>query len=127
MLKACSRCGKIHGYNECSVPRIYKGHKPNKVTEAVTFRGSVRWKHKRIQILQRDNFVCRLCLSKGIISNRNLEVHHIKSIMSGGEKLDDNNLITLCHTCHSLVEDNESYVDTLRSLVDTPALLSSSK
>ena len=49
-------------------------------------------------ILNRDNHTCRNC--KGKIKDRKLEVHHIIFKKNGGSNEQDN-LITLCKTCHN--------------------------
>ena len=56
-----------------------------------------RWQKKRLEILQRDNFKCRSC--KDDLST--LHVHHLcydYKIDPWDYKNDD--LITLCETCH---------------------------
>lgn len=49
---------------------------------------------KRKRILKRDNNECQICGEK-----KNLEVHHIRAIVYGGDSSDEN-LITLCKVCH---------------------------
>lgn len=51
--------------------------------------------HPFLNILERDGFTCRLCGSQ-----RNLEVHHVCCRSRGGGNSSDN-LITLCHGCHT--------------------------
>jgi len=53
----------------------------------------------REYVLYRDNHTCRHC--KGRSKDRVLEVHHIESRQTGGDRPD--NLITLCSTCHKKV------------------------
>lgn len=60
------------------------------------------WKAKRIEILDRDEYACRNCGSR-----EELQVHHrqyhrdkvTKEILPPW-KYDEENLITLCQTCH---------------------------
>ena len=47
------------------------------------------------QVLDRDNWQCQLCGSR-----KNLQVHHRKFRSRSGDDSEDN-LITLCHTCHT--------------------------
>jgi 5-methylcytosine-specific restriction endonuclease McrA len=47
------------------------------------------------QVLERDNWRCQSCGSM-----QNLEVHHIRLRSRGGSDAEQN-LITLCVTCHS--------------------------
>ena len=58
-----------------------------------------RWKKRRLQILERDFFICQKCGHK---SNSN-HVHHVVYI-SGHEpwEYNDEYLITLCKRCHEL-------------------------
>lgn len=49
---------------------------------------------QRKRIFQRDGNVCCKCGSK-----TRLEAHHITPVVYGGTD-DDENLITLCHSCH---------------------------
>jgi 5-methylcytosine-specific restriction endonuclease McrA len=54
----------------------------------------------RQQILRRDGWRCQLC---GTMSN--LEVHHKKFRSHSGRDSEDN-LITLCSTCHASVHQS---------------------
>ncbi|MFL6438657.1 MAG: HNH endonuclease [Terriglobales bacterium] len=49
----------------------------------------------RLHILRRDNWRCQLCGSM-----RQLEVHHLLFRSHGGQDTEQN-LVTLCHSCHS--------------------------
>ncbi len=55
------------------------------------------YRELRLAILQRDGWRCQVCGSR-----RNLEVHHQQFRARLGSDAPDN-LITLCHGCHSLV------------------------
>ena len=56
-----------------------------------------RWQKKRLEILQRDNFTCRLCED----AENTLHVHH-KAYRKNTEPWDypDYIYITLCENCH---------------------------
>lgn len=56
-------------------------------------------------VIKRDNFKCQKC---GFISlsGQELETHHIKPRIEGGEDKEDN-LITLCSICHNYAPDSE--------------------
>ena len=56
----------------------------------------------REHVLRRDGWRCQVC---GSLSN--LEVHH-KELRSQSGDDSDQNLITLCVACHSLVHDGQS-------------------
>lgn len=57
---------------------------------------------KRLNILHRDNYKCQCCGKK----NTRLEVHHILYVCHGGTDREDN-LITLCESCHKKIHDNK--------------------
>jgi hypothetical protein len=67
-----------------------------------------KWQRKRLEIMQRDNFKCCLCLDE----ETTLNVHH-KQYMNGKKpwEYEDDNFMTLCEDCHSLVEDYKRYPD----------------
>lgn len=56
-----------------------------------------RWQKKRLEILQRDGFACRVCFD----TTTTLHVHH-KFYKRGANPWDypDESLITLCAECH---------------------------
>lgn len=58
----------------------------------------------REMVLNRDNYTCQCC--KGKRKDRKLEVHHIVFRSNNGSD-DENNLITLCRTCHNLLHNGE--------------------
>lgn len=127
MLVACSRCGKVHPRGQCSIPKpdFYK----RKDTFERRFRSSSTWQRKRQEILERDSFLCRLCLYNGILKQGELHVHHIIKVSANRDlKLVSDNLVTLCPTCHELVEDDVNYVELLKTLAKTqPTLKKQSK
>src|ERR1700730_14623426 len=53
----------------------------------------------REYVLARDGHLCQWC--QGTSQDRILNVHHIESRKTGGDRPD--NLITLCETCHDLI------------------------
>lgn len=59
------------------------------------------WQKKRLEILSRDNFQCKLCGA----DYKELHVHH-RWYVFGNEIWDypDNCFETLCHECHAYVE-----------------------
>ena len=55
----------------------------------------------RMRIIQRDNYRCRICgRSPNEHVDLELHVHHIRPWAMGGVTVNEN-LITLCHTCHN--------------------------
>lgn len=58
-------------------------------------RGGRPWRRKRDEIFKRDKFTCQVC---GRIGGE-LELDHIVNVARGGTD-NDNNLQTICTTCH---------------------------
>jgi hypothetical protein len=57
----------------------------------------------REYVLHRDDHICQSC--KGKSKDKALNVHHLKSRKTGGDRPD--NLITLCKTCHTKHHDGK--------------------
>ena len=62
------------------------------------------FENTKAMILNRDNYTCQYC--KGKHKDSKLEVHHIIFRSNGGSDEHDN-LITLCHTCHTDLHDGK--------------------
>lgn len=67
------------------------------------------FENTRAMILNRDNYTCQYC--KGKHKDSKLEVHHIIYRSNGGSN-EENNLITLCHTCHQDVHSGKINLKT---------------
>jgi 5-methylcytosine-specific restriction endonuclease McrA len=67
------------------------------------FYNSKKWKDKRKYILHRDGYLCQECKKYG--RNREAKiVHHIKEIEDNPElKLANNNLVSVCASCHNKI------------------------
>jgi len=72
------------------------------------------WQKKRLDIMQRDNFTCRVCGDK----KKTLHVHHVK-YYKYTEPWEINNeyLFTLCEKCHNNVHAIENERHTLASQI----------
>ena len=55
-----------------------------------------RWQKRRLEILNRDDFMCRDCGSK----TKSLQVHHCFYAKGGPWNTSPASLITLCFDCH---------------------------
>ena len=120
MLKACSRCGRVHGHGECTAGG-YVRYTPPKDTPVRRFRRTGRWQRKRNSIVKRDGYLCRLCLDNMKLTSDNLQVHHIIPVaVDDSLKLVDDNLITLCPDCHRQVEGNKKMIGYLQRLAKSP-------
>lgn len=71
-----------------------------------------RWQRKRLEILQRDEFTCQVCYD----SESTLHVHH-KHYHKGRMPWEyaDEELVTLCATCHEGMDDQSEAIKTLLS------------
>ena len=98
-------------------------------TKADKFRNTTIWKRKREDIKKRDCYLCRYCFDvKHKINTSNLSVHHINPLEKAySQRLDDNNLITLCSDCHSKAEAGKIKKDILRELAQYPPTLNNAK
>ena len=96
MYKACSRCGKIHDYNyKCNIGKVYKQDEIDKL------RSSYKWTNKSIEIRERSNYLCSVCLDEGIYNYKDIQVHHIIKLHEDVDKILDNEyLICLCPYHH---------------------------
>ena len=114
MMKACSRCGKIHPYNvKCNIGRLYLGGEERKL------RAKACWHRKSEEIREKANYLCEVCKDQGVYTYDNLEVHHIDSLRSAPEKLLDNsNLICLCVFHHKMADKGEISKEYLRNLAE---------
>lgn len=59
----------------------YNAQVRNKVDKDLTkFYQSSQWRKMRSQALVRDNYLCQRCLSKGIVNDKRLIVHHKREL-----------------------------------------------
>lgn len=117
MMKACSRCGKIHEYgHKCYAnSRNYYQHDP-KIRK---FRNSQSWHKKAEEIKERDKFLCQVCLKNNAYNYRDLSVHHIQPLSDNWDlRLENSNLITVCETHHKDCECGKIPRAEQQSIVD---------
>src|SRR5690242_9951890 len=61
-----------------------------------------RWQKKRLEILNRDTWKCRRCMT----ATKTLHIHHIDYIKGMQPwEYDDKYLMTLCEDCHSEISE----------------------
>ena len=113
MLKSCQYCGRIHdSKKKCTQKEAAEQARweKRKQTKALTFRRTSRWTEKSVQIRERDNYMCLCCraMLEGTVNQFNTEdisVHHIVPIEEDYEqRLEDENLITVCGVHHEMCE-----------------------
>lgn len=120
MLKSCKYCNRIHDRKyDC-------GRKPKRrkqPTDAIAFRNTTAWQHKREDIRQRDKNLCQLCLRgySGAVHKYNyddLSVHHAVPIeVDYDKRLDDDNLITTCELHHEAMESGEIPLEEVLTII----------
>ncbi|NFA42126.1 HNH endonuclease [Clostridium botulinum] len=118
--KQCNKCGKrVEADKQCECiikakKNYYKDYKKNRNdNKEQSFYSSKDWITIRDTIKTKDNSVCIGCLMNNSISNVDY-VHHIETIKDNWNKrLDKDNLICLCSSCHRKVHDmyNKSSID----------------
>ena len=113
MYKSCSRCGKLHPYNQrCNVGRYQGGNERGQ-------RSTRRWTDKSLEIREKAMYLCEVCRDKGVYTYKNLEVHHIDKVKDEPTKLlDDFNLVCLCTACHKLAERGEFKKEYLKAIAE---------
>lgn len=123
MKRSCPYCGRIHDYAyQCPMkPRTSEGRRDKQIA---AFRGSKAWKAKRKDIMHRDKGFCVVC-RMGLDGEPDLvpadSVHHITPLSDDFEqRLDDNNLISLCAYHHERAErgdiDAEILLDSVSDI-----------
>jgi len=111
MLKACSKCGRIHN----SGFKCNKGRLPQ--TNEQALRNLNAWHKKSEEIRDKSFNLCALCLEEGVYTYKNIEVHHIVKLKDNPKGLLDNsNLIALCTYHHKLADKGTYDIDYLRGL-----------
>jgi hypothetical protein len=63
---------------------------------------SEKWKRKRVYILNRDNYLCQMCLT-----NQAVHVHHLSYQHFSNELTSE--LISVCKRCHEIIHDKEPF------------------
>lgn len=122
MKKSCRYCGRIHDENETCPKKPKTNYRSDNTVEA-RFHHSGQWINKSKEIKERDNYLCRVCLSKNILNYKQLEVHHIVPLkIDFSLRLENDNLITLCKNHHIEAERGIIKVEELKSLITPPIL-----
>lgn len=118
MLRSCKYCGRIHD------TKVDCGMKPKRIKEPTRtnkFRWSRVWRNKRNSVVERDNYLCQVCKDNKKYVYEGLEVHHIVPIEEDYRlRLEEDNLITLCVSCHKEADLNKIKRNYLKELVVIP-------
>ena len=121
MLRSCAACGRIHDSREtCAARRRL----PLPKKEQQAFRSTDAWTRKSLAVRQRDLGLCRVCLEEGVLTWKELSVHHIVPLTEDFDRrLDEDNLITLCSRHHRMAERGELPRQQLAALAGSPPAL----
>lgn len=121
MLRSCSYCGRIHDSKYiCADKPVRK----KQITEADKFRWTSLWQRKRMEIKQRDLYLCQICIRElyNTITKYNteeLEVHHNVPINEDYDKrLDNDNLLTVCNFHHEMCESGEIPREVVQQIIN---------
>jgi 5-methylcytosine-specific restriction endonuclease McrA len=70
------------------------------------------WQKKRLEIMQRDEFVCTSCGS----GDNTLNVHHLTPYKKGAKpwEYENDELVTICEECHKYISET---IDECKSLL----------
>ena len=120
MLKSCQYCQKIHDskYN-CGM----KPPKMNRRSKYDRFRYTSAWQQKREEIKKRDRYLCQICIRNLYDTTRkfngnDLSVHHANKLNDAFEqRLDNNNLLTLCEKHHKMADDGVIPKEQILSII----------
>lgn len=85
--------------------RVFKN--PTIKNEFLELYKDPRWQKKRLEVMQRDEFMCKSCNDK----DTTLNVHHSVPYRKGAKPWDyeTDELITLCEDCHSQISEAVYY------------------
>lgn len=77
-----------------------------------------RWQKRRLEIMQRDEFRCRICRDE----KNTLNVHHCNYYGDPWEAPDED-LVTLCESCHAAIESLQKKIhrQMVEPVHDSPA------
>lgn len=87
--------------------------------DARSFYDSTKWRTKRKEVLQRDNYECQLCKYQGKYKEGQA-VHHVKHLKQREDlSLTETNLVTLCLSCHNKVHPEKRF-EIKKPRIDIP-------
>ena len=121
MLRSCKYCGRIHD-SKFICPN--KPQRKRQITEADRFRWTSLWQKKREEIKQRDLYLCQICIRElynTIVkyNTEELEVHHNTPINEDyNKRLDNDNLLTVCHFHHEMCESGEIPKEEVQEIIN---------
>lgn len=103
---------------DCSQPQHWRG--PRTASSKVT--STRAWKRLRRQVLQRDQYQCKLRIP-GICIGHATQVDHTISTAAGGAELDPNNCASSCQPCNAWKASQEGAAARRRKRAQRPTPL----
>lgn len=101
-LKPCSwpGCNRLveKGITYCPEHKAQFQREQSRSRNIDPFYGKNIWKKTRAKFL-REHPLCEDCRNEGYVTPAT-EVHHIIPVAQGGSRLEEENLVALCHSCH---------------------------
>lgn len=120
MLKSCKYCGRIHDSKfDCGK----KPQRKKRCNNKDKFRWTQVWQKKRIEIKQRDKYLCQVCIRKLYdtylqYNYKDLEVHHAIPLEEDfNRRLDNDILLTICERHHEMAEKGEISRDVILNII----------
>ena len=112
LTKLCAKCGRVMSLGSALCPACldkaesrhthYDANVRDK--RSARFYASTQWIRLRDLILSRAGYQCTLCKAHGRLTPAT-EVHHkIPIKVDWSLRLDERNLVALCHRCHMNIE-----------------------
>ena len=97
--KYCKKCAEEYKQDKRKDYIEYNNTKRDK--KSSKFYSSREWKLVRDIVRERDNNLCRVCLSNKMVKGADM-VHHIEELQDNyNRRVDTSNLVSLCSTCHN--------------------------
>ena len=124
MLRSCQYCGRIHDRQYACPEKRKKikarqSYRTKNNKQIYSFHRSQDWKNKSMEIRQRDNYCCQVCI-RGLYNpvrryeTDDISVHHIIPIAEDWDRrLDNDILISLCRRHHEMAEAGEISTEEL--------------
>ena len=119
MLRTCSHCGVVPEDHICPHRKIRKNY-----SDADDIRKTNRWHRKSLEIRERDNFLCKVCINevyntKIKYNSNDISVHHIVPLEEDSRlAFENNNLISLCRYHHELAERGDIPRNELKDMIN---------
>ncbi|HBI0888517.1 TPA: HNH endonuclease [Staphylococcus aureus] len=80
------------------------------------FYHSKAWKKLREIALDRDNYLCQMCLREDIITDAKIVHHIIYADEDFNKALDLDNLMSVCYSCHNKIHANDNDKSNLKKI-----------